>query len=69
MYSSSFFRWIGLSFLLLFLALALGNPVLLTSAVFFLLVALLGALFTPPSDISIVRRLSRAFAGPGTSWR
>ena len=65
MYSSSSFRWIGLSFLLLFLALALGNPVLLTSAVFFLLVALLGALFTPPSDIRIVRRLSRGVCWTG----
>ena len=65
MYSASLLRWIAVAFLLLVVALALGNPVLLAPAVFFLLAALLGALFAPPSGITVARRLSRGVCWTG----
>ncbi len=65
MYSSSLLRLIGLSFLLFVLALVLGNPVLLTSSIFFLLVGLLGSFFAPPTRVTITRNLSRGVCWSG----
>ena len=65
MFSPSVFRWFGLAFLLFIAALALGNIVLLSGAVFVLLIALLGVLFLPPSGMSLDRRLPRSVCWAG----
>ena len=52
-------RWVGLAFLLLVLALALGNLILLAGSVYLLLVALVAILLQPPQDITPSRRLPR----------
>ena len=65
MFSPSLFRWIGLAFLLVISALVVGNIVLLSGAVFVLLIALLGVLFFPPGKISLDRRLPRSVCWAG----
>ena len=51
--------WIVLSLVLLFLGLSLGNPVLLTGAVFVLLSVLLTTAVSPPTGTSVRRSLPR----------
>ena len=51
--------WIVLSLILLFLGLSLGNPVLLTGAVFALLSVLLTTAVSPPTVTSVNRSLPR----------
>jgi uncharacterized protein (DUF58 family) len=53
------------SLVLLVLALALGNLVLLAGAFFLLIVVLLAVLALPPSNISIQRQVSRTVCWVG----
>lgn len=58
-------RWVGASLVLLVLALALGNLVLMAGAFFLLFVVLLAVLVGPPSNISINRHVSRTVCWVG----
>ncbi len=58
-------RWLALSFLLLALALAFGNPILLAGAVFILMTVLLGVLFIPPNGIEVEREMPRVVCWAG----
>ena len=57
MLRTSLISWIALSAALLVLGLWLGNVVLLSGAVFVLLVALLSATLSPPAGITVQRSL------------
>ena len=59
MFGPSHPGWIVLSLALLFLGLSLGNPVLLTGAVFVLLSVLLTTVVSPPTEVSVRRSLPR----------
>ena len=60
MLTPSIARWLGLAFLLLCLALAMGNVVVLVASIFVLLVALTGLLLPLPGGVVIVRRIGRS---------
>ena len=60
MLTPSIARWLGLAFLLLCFALALGNVVVLVASIFVLLVALTGLLLPLPGGVAIVRRIGRS---------
>ena len=57
--------WIGLSLVLLLVALALGNLVLLAGAIFVLLAVLITTTFSPPSGIAVERGMARAVCWTG----
>ena len=59
MFSAMPGRWLALGFLMLGVALFLGNLVLLAGALYVLLVLLLGVVFVPPRDVEITRNLPR----------
>ncbi len=67
MFPHSLMTWIGLSLVFLAVGLAFGNLVLLTGAVFLLVVVLIITSLQPPSGIRIERRTLRAICWAGDS--
>ncbi len=61
----SLHAWIRLFLVLLIVAMALGNMVLLAGAVYLLLLALVGVLLTPPGGVAVIRSLARTTCGVG----
>ena len=65
MLRTSLISWIALSAALLVLGLWLGNVVLLSGAVFVLLVALLSATLSPPAGVTVQRSLPHSTCWAG----